>query len=96
MMTTTIPGGGFRPRKPPIIPGFILEEEQAKRLGGSLATRRLKRRAGIGPRYFQNGDQIFYPEDPDAEYLIGRLADPKGPEPVHRGRPGKVRTGAVP
>lgn len=95
-MTATIAGRGGRPRKPPTIPGFILEEEQAKRLGELLATRGRKRRAGIGPRYVQNGRQILYLEDADVEYLIGRIVDPEAPEPVRRGRPRKVRTGAVP
>jgi hypothetical protein len=85
-MTATIAGRGGRPRKPPTIPGFIEETEQAKRLGESLATRRRKRRAGIGPCYVQNGRQILYPVGADIKYLTGRPVDPEAPDPVRRGR----------
>ena len=75
---STITRGG-RPRKPPTIPGFIEEAEQARRLGELLATCRRKRRAGVGPPYVQSGRRTLYPEDADVRYLNGRLVDPEGP-----------------
>jgi hypothetical protein len=94
-VSSIITGRGGRPRKSPTIPGFISEADQAKRLGESLATRRRKRRSGIGPRYVRLGRQTLYPEGADLEYLTGRVVDPEAPEPVRRGRPRKVR-GAAP
>src|SRR5437870_4250688 len=78
---------GARPRKPPTIPGFISEPEQARRLGESLATRRRNRRAGIGPPYVRYGRTVIYPEGADIKYLNSRLVDPEAPVPVRRGRP---------
>lgn len=94
--SSTITGRGGRPWKRPTKPGFICEAEHAKRLGESVATRRRKRRVGIGPRYVQSGRQTLYPEDADVKYLIERVVDLEAPAPMRRDRPGKIRTGAAP
>jgi hypothetical protein len=93
--SSTITGRGGYPWKRPTKPGSICEAEHAKRLGESLATRRRKRRVGIGPRYVQSGRQTLYPEGDDVKYLIERVVDPEEPAPVHCDRPRKMR-GAVP
>jgi hypothetical protein len=93
--SSTITGRGGHPWKRPTKPGLICEAEHAKRLGESLATRRRKKRVGIGPRYVQSGRQTLYPEDADVKYLIERVVDPEKPAPVHCDRPPKMR-GAAP
>jgi hypothetical protein len=93
--SSTISCRGSRPRKLPTKPGFISETEQSKRLGQSLATRRRKQRAGIGPPYVRSGRQTPYPEDADIKNLTGRVVDPETPARVRRGRPREMR-GAAP
>jgi hypothetical protein len=80
------------PARPPTIPGFISEAEQAKRLGESHQSRRRNRRAGRGPRYVRVGRWIMYRDGADTEYLQAREIDPEARAPVRRGRPRKVRS----
>jgi len=72
----------------PSVPGFISEEDQAKRAGVSLTTQRRWRKTGYGPRAVRYGRAWLYPENSDARFLAEQAAASENQhKPRSRGRP---------
>jgi hypothetical protein len=73
----------MKPMRAPNLPGYKTEQEQADRLGWSLATLRRYRRMGGGPPFIMLGRRPMYGDD--TEWLAKQA--PRPAEPPRRGRP---------
>src|SRR5262249_59774469 len=76
-----------RPVGRPAIPGYIPEQEQAKRCGVTLSTLRRWRSKGFGPRAIRFGRFPIYREDANEQYLAQEEAAAEAQrQPRRRGR----------
>ncbi len=59
-----------------VIPGYITEEEQAKRIGKTVRTLRSWRKQGIGPAWTKAGNTVLYPDDGVIAWLKAKTQQP--------------------